>query len=139
MTATSNCCGCSTPALTRLNTTTSRTSLIRSDRPRFNGIGQPKYCSSRGHATFTLPVNRSRLAYYTPYVRDGDDGSVAVLLACLMSADTKAVARVDTPGDRRWGAVPARGRRPSEGWSAGQLVTTPLGDATFGGAPSFLM
>jgi len=37
------------------------------------------------------------------------------------------------------GAVPARGRRPSEGWSAGQLVTTPLGDATVGRAPSFLM
>jgi hypothetical protein len=37
------------------------------------------------------------------------------------------------------GAVPAWGRRPSECWSAGQLVTTPLGDATFGRAPFFLV
>jgi len=49
---------------------------------------------------------------------------------------SRAFARSD--GDRATGAVPARGRRPSEGWSAGQLVTTPLGDATIGGAP-FLM
>ena len=41
---------------------------------------------------------------------------------------------------------PTNGRRPHpgdgarwRGWSAGQLVTTPLGDATFGRAPFFLM
>jgi hypothetical protein len=79
----------------------------------------------------SLDTVRLTLQRLGVFVRDSDGNDV---VACGLRLSRGLSA---CPDPHRRGAVPAWGRRPSAGWSAGQLVTTPLGTA-FGRAP-FLM
>jgi hypothetical protein len=62
-------------------------------------------------------------------------GECAKLSVQVSPTSVRNILRAHTNG----APSPPGDGAPSEGWSAGQLVTAPLADATFGRAASFLM